>query len=381
MEIHYARCLRLPHMCLLILLLPLLYCLLSILPILYRGSWSSTPPENMNSLSSCVNPDLPKNEFTQSLIHLPTTELHQHRLALFHEACDKSLVLSDYINLPLVGKKDTAIKPASHKLSDDIWTIVSCIRNEVPIPRTLFRNGKRSKTFLSQISQISQASQASQEESNQNSSSSSSFVNPPRPLVSSSSESNDSETNINHTSAPTCLNPPSSSCISSFFISREFNELKDEIRSMKADIAAAFHSKQPTDTSPATNISHEVMAIKKELTSLCEAVSSLSSHRHVNPCFDTASHSQLTMSSNASPSHVKITTWNCRGYRNAIPYLSSLLEDNTDVIALSEHWLWPFELADLNNLHPDYTSIGCADKRLDEHSSLNRGCGGVGLIW
>ena len=66
---------------------------------------------------------------------------------------------------------------------------------------------------------------------------------------------------------------------------------------------------------------------------------------------------------------------------HATQYLSNLLEGSADIVALCEHWLWPFELSDLNNLHPNYTSFGQADNRLNEHSLLNRGCGGVGIIW
>ena len=56
---------------------------------------------NMNGLPRCVNSDLPKNEFIRNLVHLPTSELLQHRLALFREACNKSLVSPDYVNLQL----------------------------------------------------------------------------------------------------------------------------------------------------------------------------------------------------------------------------------------------------------------------------------------
>ena len=38
-----------------------------------------------------------------------------------------------------------------------------------------------------------------------------------------------------------------------------------------------------------------------------------------------------------------VTTWNCHGLANATPYLNHLMENDTDVIALCEHWLWPFE--------------------------------------
>ena len=163
MEIGRTCYLGVPHSCSFLFLLRLL-CLLLLLLFLFhsllcRGCWSSIPPKKtMDSLPRGVNPDLPKNKLIRNLVSLPTSELFHHRLALFREACNQSLVSPDYVNLPLVGRKDTAIKPASHKLSEDIWTIISCIRNKENIPRTLFKNGKRSKTFLSQVSQVSQVS-------------------------------------------------------------------------------------------------------------------------------------------------------------------------------------------------------------------------------
>ena len=57
------------------------------------------------------------------------------------------------------------------------------------------------------------------------------------------------------------------------------------------------------------------------------------------------------------------------------------MENDTDVIALCEHWLWPFDLPKLEQLHPGYTGFGKSDKRLSDEATLSRGCGGVGLIW
>ena len=78
---------------------------------------------------------------------------------------------------------------------------------------------------------------------------------------------------------------------------------------------------------------------------------------------------------------VKMTGWNCRGLRNSIPYLNALIEDSSKVFVLSEHWLWPFELHRLGEVHPDFSEVGRADSRLGEESNLSRGCGGVGILW
>ena len=47
---------------------------------------------------------------------------------------------------------------------------------------------------------------------------------------------------------------------------------------------------------------------------------------------------------NATPTTLKITSLNCRGLSNSIQYLGELIDDGSDVIVLSEHWLWPFDL-------------------------------------
>ncbi len=77
---------------------------------------------------------------------------------------------------------------------------------------------------------------------------------------------------------------------------------------------------------------------------------------------------------------LKITSWNCRGLASSIPYLNSLISEGSDIIVISEHWLWPFELHRLNEIHPDFTGYGQADARLTSCSD-GRGLGGIGVIW
>ena len=77
---------------------------------------------------------------------------------------------------------------------------------------------------------------------------------------------------------------------------------------------------------------------------------------------------------------LSIATWNCRGLSNGLPYIEHLA-DSHDVIVVSEHWLWPFELHKLNDICPHMTGSATADKRLNPDSDLVRGCGGIGIIW
>ena len=79
---------------------------------------------------------------------------------------------------------------------------------------------------------------------------------------------------------------------------------------------------------------------------------------------------------------VTVSAWNCRGLATATPYLNSLLESGSDIVILSEHWLWPFDLYKLDELHPSFSGFGCADSRLLETThDKSRGCGGVGILW
>ena len=82
----------------------------------------------MNGLPVGIHPDLPRQEFIQKLVHLPVSVLRSLRLMLFNEASTvHSLVPCDFARIPLVARRDTAIKSATLKLSEDIWSIVICI--------------------------------------------------------------------------------------------------------------------------------------------------------------------------------------------------------------------------------------------------------------
>ena len=78
---------------------------------------------------------------------------------------------------------------------------------------------------------------------------------------------------------------------------------------------------------------------------------------------------------------IKITTWNYCGLQNAVPYLNHLIDKGSDIIAVSEHWFWPCQVPILNDVHRDFEGYGVAGERLNEHSAVTLGCGGVGMIW
>ena len=179
------------------------------------------------------------------------------------------------------------------------------------------------------------------------------------------------------------MDPPSSREVASFFISREINNLKDEMRSMKSDIAFLLRkSNEATDVSLANNmVGKELLSIKRELSCLREAMSINCTSTVEVEVPDVLAAQKHSKTIHTTHNQLVITSWNCRGYKNALPYINHLLESGSDVIALSEHWMWPFEIPELCHIHPDYTGFGRADKRLHDQSTLSRGCGGVGLLW
>ena len=78
---------------------------------------------------------------------------------------------------------------------------------------------------------------------------------------------------------------------------------------------------------------------------------------------------------------LKLTTWNCRGLTSGEPYIHELANKGSNIIVVTEHWLWPYETKRLSEVHPDFAAECTTDSRLHENSDLIRGCGGVGVMF
>ena len=65
---------------------------------------------------------------------------------------------------------------------------------------------------------------------------------------------------------------------------------------------------------------------------------------------------------------LKFTSWNCRGLSSGEPYIHQLAEGGCDVIAICEHWLWPYEADRLANVHPAFLAEIKTDNRLMEEN-------------
>ena len=99
----------------------------------------------MEKLTALTNFDVPKDEFMQVLVALPSVELAYVRAGLFEEAREKHLTHPTDV---LVSRRESALCPVTFTHVEDIWSLASSISNSRPIPRILVNNGKRSKKNL-----------------------------------------------------------------------------------------------------------------------------------------------------------------------------------------------------------------------------------------
>lgn len=98
-----------------------------------------------------LTPGLPKTEFVHLLTSHSVDHLKSFRGDLFDEVLGHNLVPSYLLGLPLVNRRDSPLRPITRVLSEDIWSLVMCINTKTPVPRTLLRNGKRSKEFIGAV--------------------------------------------------------------------------------------------------------------------------------------------------------------------------------------------------------------------------------------
>lgn len=119
---------------------------LSLLRVLASASIVLWPPyqresqsmEKLRELRFDLN--VPKTECVFTLATQPIDILLDLRTCLFNHAAEKSLVTPGD---QLVGHRLTRTsKPMSEKFSDDIWTIIQCLKGNT-VPRSVLKNGKR----------------------------------------------------------------------------------------------------------------------------------------------------------------------------------------------------------------------------------------------
>ena len=153
---------------------------------------------------------------------------------------------------------------------------------------------------------------------------------------------------------------------------REVNFLRSEIQSLKTRVS----SLTATQISDST-LREEVSNLRLSLSELRSESQPTSSSYNI-PKPHTIQHK--LPNPNITLDGINIAAWNCHSLANSVPYLLNLA-DNFDIIPISEQWMWPYELPNLDTLLPGYKGFGCSDKWPTECSELVRGCGGVALLW
>ena len=323
-----------------------------------------------------VHLGLSKQEFIYQLTCHPASSLRELRTLLIEDAERKGYIPVDLHGLPLVQRRDSALRPVTNALSEDIWTISQSIANRIHVPRVLFKHGKRSKGYIQSLPRVnSNCSQPIPQCTSSHDGNNISCSQPcPESIRIQSQKETPKTTGLPHST------PPNSFKVSSFLINRELNRVKDELRIIKSDIAS--FRRQPSLSLPSTvqaELGHEIKNLRDEIVIIRNQLSALSTTGAVSS--PSSQHCTEPNLSDTKLQKLCITSWNCRGIMTASPYLYQLIEEGSDIIAVSEHWLWPYQLCHLNNIHPDFVGFGFSDNRLHEESPLSRGCGGVGFIW
>ena len=278
-----------------------------------------------------------KSEFLSTLSRLSNDSLLSLRASVF-EAC-ASLDLAPS-NIPLVTRRGTAANPITSKHAGDIWTLTDCLRHKKSVPRVLLRNGKRDKT------------------THLNSQSSSSHAT----SMLSSTITADLTSEVSQPSTADLvgtLPPPSTVAIS--MIMKEINIIKNDLHSLKTSVSS-LQDLYPSDFA----LRDEVALLRKSLNITRPP------HLVSTSCSPTSNGTSASDTRPTSLRGLRITAWNCRGVSSAVPYLQVLAE-TSDIISISDNWLWPFELHTLDKILPGYSAHGCSDKRLSESSTLVRG--------
>lgn len=99
--------------------------------------------ERLRSLG--IDPNVPKTELLSLLSNQSTDSLLDLRQSFFEELVAKNLGNEGD---ELVGRRCTKTKSLSVKLSEDICSLVFCLKNNSHIPRSIVKNGKRDKSYL-----------------------------------------------------------------------------------------------------------------------------------------------------------------------------------------------------------------------------------------
>ena len=166
-----------------------------------------------------IDPNVPKSECLSALVTQSDEILLDLRTCrLFNHANEKSLVTPGD---ELVSRRLTRSgKPLNEKLSDDIWTLIHCIKGGTMVPRSILKNGKRDRAYLDASRLLTLAAPGPPE--------SRTLTEAPQVTV----------------SDEVCYTT----------MKKELNSLKEEVRSLKKDLSALHRTKNSSRAVSACHI-------------------------------------------------------------------------------------------------------------------------------
>ena len=349
-----------------------------------------------------IDPELTREDLVSSLLfNHSEDQLSAVRTQLFEDTKSHGLAHPKDI---LVKRLKRANGPSLKKLAQDIADLTLAVKNNHPVPRVLLKNGKRAASTFVELRER-------------------------RPSI--------AAINTDLSISPTQRETPSEAPIlapveqepaslgSKSILMKEINTLRSDLSHLKSEVSDLKREKRDSSTSvdtcllyvrlkcpipvnevgktliedllqcpivnysiinPTTVTTFKVKILKKHLYNALtisdnrKVIVRLWRHNMHSMRQGFPSNSHLDLCPDPQQ-QLRVTTWNCRGLNNGEPYLHQLADNDSDVVVVTEHWLWPFESHRLSQVHPSFAAETKTDARLDENSSLLRGCGGVGILW
>ena len=92
-----------------------------------------------------VNPNVPRSELVSVLSTQSTNYLLDLKQTFFEELAATHLIREGD---ELVSRRCSKSKPLPVKLSEDICSLLFCLKNNSHIPRSVLKNGKRDRSYL-----------------------------------------------------------------------------------------------------------------------------------------------------------------------------------------------------------------------------------------
>jgi len=76
---------------------------------------------------------------------------------------------------------------------------------------------------------------------------------------------------------------------------------------------------------------------------------------------------------------LRICTFNCRSVKSSVPEVKQLCNSH-DVVLLQEHWLLPYDLSSLNDIHSEFLSVGLSAVDTSKDILVGRPYGGTAIL-